>query len=522
MVRYCILLLSFLLIQITGFGQNATIKWGKLEGRSGQLIEMMPFHSQDFYTLRWKGTNVFGGYYLSRFEDLEELKSKRISIAVNQNIANFEHVIIVDEHPAVILTNIRDGRESIYLQPYGYNLEPMGEAILLAEYEIPKGMSKYPIKVIQSKDKNYFAVLWLLVGKKKENDVYGYAIFDKKFKPIDKGEYEVPIESRYSQITDHLLSNTGHYFFTVKEFTKNENRGYGQPDLIYKAMHIFQASNEDGLEKYTMNVQGRRIEAMSINTDDSSKFVITGVYGPNEFRGVQGIFFMDLDFKNQRVIREGFQEFGKDFITEDWSEKEINRIEKLEAKGKDEPALYNYQMREAQILPDGSLIGIMEQSYVVVRSFSDVRSMVTFSYTYYFNDIIVFRINEAGTFQWIEKVKKSQVSTNDGGPYSSFASIIDGSTVRLIFNDNIDNYNEEGNYIANRAYPSRFNIKHNAVAMTEIDIATGQQKRYTLFGRKDTKTVAVPRQFKIDLNTKEMLLFSEYNGKELYGIMKFE
>lgn len=507
---------------LTLVAQEKTLEWGELEGRSGHLIEMLPFHSKDFYTLRWKGGSILGGYYLSRFDDLKETKTKRVSISVNNNIANFERVLIIDEHPAVILTNVRDGKEQVFLQQYSYELEPKGDAVLLAEYELLKGMSKEPIRIIQSKDKKYFAVLWLLVGKKKDQDVYGYAVYDHKFKQVDEGEYEVPFESRYSQITSHLLSNTGHYFFVVKEFERNENRKAGQSDIIYKAMHIYQVSNDEGLERYTMHLGGKRIEAMSVNTDDSTAFTITGVYGSNDFRGVQGAFFMKLDFRNQKVIQEGFQEFGKNFITEDWSDKEIERAEKRASRGKEEPALYNYQMREAQLLPDGSMIGVMEQNYVVVRSFSDTRSMVTFSYTYYYNDIVIFKIGQSGQFDWIEKVRKSQISSNDGGPYSSFASIVDGNKIRLIFNDNLDNYDNNGKYIPGLVYSSRFNLKHNTVSMTEIDLATGMQDRYMLFGRKDTKTIAIPKQFKIDLNSKEMLLYTAYKGKELYGILNFK
>lgn len=518
-----LLTIVFLLIgHLPLVAQKEMLEWGELEGRSGHLIEVLPFHSKDFYTLRWKGGSMFGGYYLSRFDDLKETKSKRISIAVNQNIANFERVLIVDEHPVVILTNIRDGKEQVFLQQYGYDLEPREEAKLLAEYDLIKGMSKEPIKIIQSKDKKYFAVLWLLVGKKKDRDVYGYVVYDNKYNQVDEGEYEVPFESRYSQITDHLLSNTGHYFFVLKEFIKNEDRRYGQPDIIYKAMHIYQVSNDIGLERYTMPVEGKRIEAISINTDDSTAFTITGVYGSNQFKGVSGVFYMQLDFRNQKVISEGFQEFYRDFITEDWSEKEMQRAERRIERGKEEPALYNYQMREAQILPDGSIVGVMEQNYVVVRSFSDTRSMITFSYTYYYNDIVVFKIGKFGTFDWIEKVRKSQVSTNDGGPYSSFASIVDGDRLRLIFNDNIDNYDQDGRYIPNNVYSSRFNLKHNVVAMTEVDLASGLQNRYTLFSRKETKTLAYPKLFKVDLEAREMLIYTGFKGKELYGILNFK
>lgn len=518
MIKHLFTFAFIILGSLLAMGQKEQLEWGELEGRSGNLIEIMPLHGKDFYTLRWKGGNAFGGYYLSRFTDLKEVKSKRVSIAVNYNIANFEDVIIVDEHPSVILTNVKDGKEQVYLQQYSYELEPRGEAKLLANYEIQKGMSKEDIKIIQSKDKEYFAVLWLLIGRKKDHDVYGYAIYNKKFKLVDQGEYEIPIESRYSQLTHHLLSNTGDYFFVIKEFEPNQTRGLNQPDLAYKAMHIFQV-NEGELKDYTLPFQGKRVEAISVNTNDSSSYIITGVYGANEFNGAQGVFYMKLNFKNQEITQQSFHEFDKDFITEDWTKREKERAERREARGVDEPSLYNYQMREAQLLPDGSMVGIMEQNYVVVSTFSDVRSIMTISYTYYYNDIVLFKINKDGAFGWVTKVKKSQISTNDGGPFSSFASISDSSTIRLIFNDNIENYDEQGKYIPKSENYTRFSKRYNTVALVEVDVKSGEQKRNTLFSRKETKTIAVPKLFKVDMNSKEMLLYTMLNGRELYGIL---
>jgi len=518
-----VLCLFFSAIFISLFGQQGSITWGKLEGRSGHLIEMLPFHSKDFYTLRWKGGNMLGGYFLSRFDDLVERESKRISISVNQNIANFESALIVDDHPVIILTNIRDGQESIFLQQYGYDLTPRGAAKLLAQYDLQKGMSKSPIKVIQSKDKSHFAVLWLLVSKRKNNhDVYGYAVYDKKYNQIDQGEYEVPFESNYSQITNHLLSNTGHYFFIIKEFQENTNRKGDQPDLIYNAMHIYQVSNDIGLKRYTMPLEGKRIEAISVNTDDSLVYTITGVYGNNTNTGINGVFYMQVDFQNQHIVREGFQEFSAGFITEDFLKREQDRTNKRIEKGDEKPALYNYRMREAQLLSDGSIVGVMEQSYIVIRSFSDTRSVVTFNYTYYYNDIIVFKIGQSGDFSWLEKIKKSQVSINDGGPYSSFASIVDGDKLRIIFNDHVNNYDQKGQYISDKIYPARFNLKHNVVVMTELDLNDGTQKRYTLFSPKETKTLAFPKKFKIDVQTREMLIYTALKGKELYGVLTFQ
>jgi len=508
--------------QLSLFGQKEVIEWGKLDSRSGHIVEMLPFHSKDFYTLRWKGGNILGGYHLSRFDDLIQRDSKRISISVNNNIANFEGALIIDEHPVIVLSNIREGKESIFLQEYGYDLLPRGTPKLIAQYELLKGKTKDPIQIIQSKDKSHFAILWLMISKRKENkDTYGYVVYDYKYNLVDEGEYEVPFESNYSQITNHLLSNTGHYFFVIKEFQANQNRKGSQPDLIYKAMHIYQVSNDLGLERYTVPVDGKRIEAISVNTDNTQAYTIMGVYGSNDYKGVSGVFYMQLDFQNQQVIRQGFQEFSSGFITEE-NLGNVSRQSKRNEKGEEKPTLYDYRMRDAQLLPDGSMIGIMEQNYVTVKSFSDTRSVVTFSYTYYYNDIVAFKIGQSGNFDWIEKVPKTQVSINDGGPYSSFASIVDQKKLRLIFNDHVNNYNSAGEYIPGSVYPARFSTKHNVVVMTEINLDNGSQTRYTLFSPKDTKTIAFPKLFKIDHQTGEMLLYTAFKGKELYGVLQFK
>jgi len=516
---FCILLV---VVHFSLFSQKDRIEWGKLETRSGQLIEILPFHSKDFYTLRWKGGNLLGGYHLSRFDDLIQRDSKKISISVNQNIANFEGALIIDDHPVIVLSNIRDGKESIFLQQYGYDLAPRGTPKIIAQYELLKGKSKTPIRIIQSKDKSHFAVLWLMVSKRKENrDTYGYVVYDKKYNLIDNGEYEIPFESNYSQITNHLLSNTGHYFFVIKEFQPNTNRKNNQPDLIYKAMHIYQVSNDLGLERYTLPIDGKRIEAISVNTDNTQAYTIMGVYGSNEYRGINGVFYMQIDFKNQQIISQGFQDFSEGFITEE-TVLNTSRSSKRTDKGEQKPTLYDYRMRDAQVLSDGSIVGIMEQNYVMVKSFSDTRSVVTYSYTYFYNDIVVFKIGNSSNFDWIEKIPKSQVSINDGGHYSSFASIVDGDKIRLIFNDHVNNYNSSGEYIIGSVQSARFSIKHNVVVMTEIDISNGSQLRYTLFSPKDTKTIAYPKSFKIDHQTGEMLLYTAFKGKELYGVLQFK
>lgn len=511
----------FLLISLVTFSQESRIQWSELEPKSGYMIEMLPFHGTDFYSLRWRGGSFLGSYYLTRHDNLGTTTTDKIVKSINNSIADFETVAIVDDHPCVFLSDKRDGREELYLQSYGYDLKPLGEAKLLAQFEVDKGLSNVGYNIIQSKDRNYFAVFWLLAGKKKDRDIYGYSVFNNSLEKISSGEYELPFDSEYSDIITHYLTNKGDYFLAVKEFEANNDRKIFQSAVKYKAMHIYQV-NSEGLEDYVIPMNGKRIEALSIDSDNKGQFLLTGVYGEQNVEGVKGLFYLKLNYLEREVKEEGFEEFKKDFITEDWSQRDIEKAERREEQGKGAPTLYDYKIKDIHILEDGSIAGSIEQHYVLVRSFSDSRGITTTTYTYYYNDIIAFKIGKNGGFDWLQKIKKMQISTNDGGPYSSYSSYIDNDKMKFIFNDSRANYDENGNYVKDFSYMAKFTKRDNVVAITEVNLTDGSTLRKSLFTRKEIGTLAIPKMFQVDSKNREMLMYTTFRNKERYGYLKFD
>jgi hypothetical protein len=70
-------------------------------------------------------------------------------------------------------------------------------------------------------------------------------------------------------------------------------------------------------------------------------------------------------------------------------------------------------------------------------------------------------------------------------------------------------------------YAANYGKKKNVVAIVELDIDGGEMTRKTFFDRKEITAIAVPKQFNIDYNTKEMLVYAVYGKKEKFGILKF-
>ncbi len=511
-------LFILLFIGLATNAQSYTIKWGPLEKKSGYIISILPRGENDFFTLRRTGGIIFGSLRIAKHRGLSMTASGKITLSVNESMASFEAATCIGNRLMVFLSDTKDGKNIIYMQEYGEDLKPKGKGIKLGEYELPKNRSRGNFGVIESNDRNYFGVIWEKTGTKEAKTTYGFHIYDKEINTVTEGEYKLPYDPILCSIYSHHLSNTGDYFISVLEYEKSEEKRLFGPNLEYKAFHIFQVTPDD-LQDFTLDLDGKRVDAMTMQSDNEHVLTITGIYGTAKQAGTTGIFYLRVDFDQKTVIDEGFEKFGKDFITEDWSERQKEKADKRQAKGKGEPQLYNYVMRDANVLKDGSIVASIEQYYVLTRTYRDPRTGATSTtYTYYYNDIIAYKVGANGLFAWLKKIDKQQVSSNDGGPFSSYARFIDNGKLCFIFNDNINNYTESGKFIANDGvYAAYFGKRKNAVALVEIDLETGDIQRETFLKAKDITALVVPKLFTLDYSTNQLILYAVYGRKEKYG-----
>ncbi len=502
--------------------QSYSVDWSEMQPSKGRLVYLLPRKSDEFFALRWTGGEVFGNYQVSRHKDLKMINSGRIKLIAEESVANFEGARVIGDKFVVFLSDRKDGKNFFFMQEYSDDLKPVGEVVRLASYDLERGRTKGWFDIKLSENGKFFGVVWEIPGRKEERDLYGFKVYDTNLSLINDGEYPLPFDPKLSVIHSHHISNTGDYFLALTEYWEDEKRVLLRNRLNYKALHIYHIA-EDGLQDYTLDLEGKRVEAMAMTSDDNNIFTITGIYGEMKQEGVSGVFHQRVDLNSEEKLDEGFKEFDETFITEDWSDRDKRRQERREERGRAEPRLYNYKMREATILDDGSIVGTMEQYYVQVQNFSDARSGQTSStYYYYYNDIIVYRINPDGEFDWVEKIRKFQLSTNDGGPFSSYESFIDDGKVYFIFNDNVRNYSEEGVFTdPDHLQTANYGRRKNVVAIAEIDMATGEKKRRTFFDRSEIDALAVPKLFDVDYNNGEMILYSIWGRKERIGRLRF-
>lgn len=512
--------LGFFLLGSVLYAQEP-IEWGELRPIRGAATGIIPRNGSDFYTTRWSG-GLFGSMFLGKHENFVLTKTGKIQTVIGKNIVTFEAVGSIKGQVVVFLSDRQAGKNTLYMQRYDSICQPIGEAEIMASYDLSKSWRKRGgFNITYSQNGAFMCVEYDVPNEKEENQQFGYTVFTDSLTVFASGSYEPPYELNAFEVSNRYLSNTGDYFIACKIFNLTENGRVKDNTTLEKAvvLHVTSA----GLNSFDVDLDGKRIFDLGFSSDNNRLMTFTGLYGDAEkaSNGIRGIFYFRLDFDKKEIIDSGFEPFTVDFITENWSEKERERATKNDFKGKFAPQLYNYDIRETVTLPDGSIVGLLEQYYIQQVTSPEPRSNAgSFTFYYYYNDLIVYKIQPNGTFEWVRNIPKLQASANDYGYFSSVAQYVNGDKMVLFFNDNLKNYDAAGNW-NNSVYQTSYSKRTNTVARVEVDLKSGDVERKTFFDRSETKALAVPKLFQTDYKNRQMILLLIFGKKEKYGILNF-
>lgn len=512
----------FLFFNFYSFSQDFPINWGPLDKSPGSLIEILQKNKTDFYTLRWSGGRTFGSYRIADHENLSLIQSKRIKQVAESGIANFETAYFFGNQLYVFLSDRKGGEMTLYYQIYDGELNPQEGTELIASYSNNKLNAKPNFKIIQSLNREYLGIIWEISGKKSTSDLYGYKILNNKMEVTQSGEYTLPFDGNLTTINEHHISNDGDYFLALTEHNRPNDRLLVKSFENFKAIHVYKIKNNE-LKEFTLNLDGKRVDDL-IMSSNNRIFSLSGIYGSGGFSGIEGIFVIRIDSQKDSILSSGLVPFSREIVFQNLTQKQRERAEERVSNRNTDPQLYNYRLRDMYTTNDGSLIGSIEQYYVYRRVSYDNRTGVSSTmYYYYYDDIIAFKIGKSGNFDWEKLIPKSQVSINDGGPFSSYSSFSNDKKMCFIFNDNIKNYSEEGEFVktANSVYSFNLSKRKNAAAITTIDLETGEVKRKTLFTRKEINSIVIPKLFKINPLSKEILLYAILGRKERFGLLNY-
>jgi len=519
--RHSIGVLSIVLIfQFNLFGQSLPVNWGPLESKTGTLLDVLPIQSGDFYTLRYSG-GLLGSYRATLHNQLAFVSQFRIKPVTENGIANVESGAYFAKDLYVFLSDRTNGTMGLYSQPLN---NQSGLTELRCSYQDPKVGAKPNFQMIQSQNGKFLGIYYDIPGRKENRDLNGYAIFDSTFTRIGSGEYLLPFDGNMTTVNQHHITNQGDYILVVTEHKERNDRFLGRNWENFKALHIYRITN-DSLRSFNVNLEDKRIDDIMVSSNAQNQVVLTGLYGRGNRTGTEGIFTISLDLNADSVVSYKYVAFDKEILRESRTEQQMSRYERRWDNRDDAPQIYSYKLRQIQTLADGSQLGFMEQYYERKYTNYDTRTgITTVNFYYYYMDIVAFKIDKTGVYQWGKRIPKSQVSMNDMGPFSSFVACNNDQNAYLIFNDNKRNYDEIGVFDQKENSINGLSLSNrkNVVALVKIDLSNGNLERNVFFSRKELSAIVVPKLMHIDWRNKELLMYAINGNREKFGILSFK
>jgi hypothetical protein len=511
-----------LFIDLHCLGQQLNWQWGTLQRSKGALVSIIPGQAQQFSTIH--ATNQLGGgsFALSQYEQLTAVASTKIKPVSPEGFGYYQHTLRLNNKHAVFIAD-RNGKEmKLFAKILDAEFNIIEEEEIL-NYTDTRPNAQPEFNLIQSPNRDFFVAFYQIPGKRNGVDTYGYQIYNQELKNIEGGEFSLPFDANLSSIEDFFLTDKGAFFVGVIELSPAENQGIRLKN--FKSVHIYHP-NQAGLRDYTIELEGKRITNFVLNAQHANQLTVFGIYSNSLRNDMQdGFFSAQIDLIADTIKAVRFTPFSADImLSERQIDEQIRLQRKLDRRALD-PQLSRYEVRDIFGRPDGSFVGSIEKYYIYTNTTynNQTGQRMTTNY-YYYNDIVAFCIDPSGELLWELRIPKIQVSINDFGPYSSYASFADSTSLNFIFNDNKANYDANGFFLNDLKEVATFSLSknRNVGAWVQIDLATGQMKRQIGHERATENLLLIPKAFEYDFKNLGLYTYGVLGPQEKFGYLHLQ
>jgi chemotaxis receptor (MCP) glutamine deamidase CheD len=456
-------------------------------------------------------------------EDLQTIEKKYISTALDGESTYLEYCILRNNELLIFssLVNKKEKTNSLFLDRFNAKtFEPIGSKKTI-EVMTYTGRSYYnsgDFSFDLSREEKCLLVYYNKNAPKGEKEKFGIHVYGNQNTEIWGKEITLPyLDDDYS-INNFTVDDQANVFLTGKKFFLRDPKARAEKKPNY-TIEILGYFNEGKTQKtYAPNIDQKFIKDIKLAVNDKSQLILAGFYGNSNVYQISGTFFMSISLETQQVIKTNLKEFGINFLSQDLTERQQERMKKRDDKGKDVD-FYHYTIRDFLLTDDGGAIVVAEyfNYYTTVYTTTNSQGVTTTRTTrhYDYGDILVMNINPKGEFIWTEKIAKQQYSIDDSGYRASYLLSVSDNKMYFIFNDHKKNIFEPQQGLT-RNYTLG---KDGAVALVTMD-TNGKQTRKSLFDIKSMETTIIFKESE-QVNDSESILVGLGRKSKQFVSVKF-
>jgi hypothetical protein len=527
---------TFLLAFMMTAQSSNPIQWGNVEKYRGQTQKIVNINNQSF-TVVVNRSGFFSALFpnsqkviLREVASLNAVSESKIQLKGDGRNLFATDVVGLNRDLITISQRMRtfEGKNEMFLHQFNAS-NPSGavegeKVISYFVFDAPSQTKQ--IGMMSSEDFSKVAAFYTIPVRPNEFPGFGYVLFDQA-----KGKYaqhvtQLPYMNFQLDFSDAFLANNGDFYVLANEFyPMNPNMPISPMNRVFAKIKAFKAV--DGkFSEFEVNQPGFIVQNMKMATDKDNNFVASGFYADDIYSGVRGVFFMVLDRETNAVLRLQKQPFTAEFLNSGVAAWEQSWRDRNRQNATKPQALADFRVLDFRQTQDGGYVVITENQSVELvarQTGTPENPRITYTERFFFDDLIVYRLDAAGTLQWVRRLPKNQMSNNDGGQHLGIAHGVTDRSVHILFNDIRRNYGSDGRFLEGQfPFPVQFMAGNNVIGYINMNLETGAFTRVMLPGLTENKVILVPHLCEFNYNTKEMIVYGQRNRKHRFGHLRLQ
>jgi len=502
------------------------IKWGKefSAPKNSTLADIIGYDNSGFYVLKSRyGAFVSSTLSIDRFDkNLNPAKSIELELTENGKTKYFEQLLHLGGR-LILFTSFLDQKSkknSLFVQqvdkkslmPDNVNKKKLAEI----DYHGNSKKNSGSFSFRTSNDSSKVLIIYSLPFEYNEPEKFGLLVVDQQMNVLWKKDVTLPYRDELFDIETVKVDNYGNVY-ALGLLYKDKRKAKRKGEANYQYRVISYTDNGETENDYSVSLPDKFLTDMQIGFRANKDIVCAGFYSENGTFSIRGTYFLSIDAQTHEIKTKSFKEFDINFITQNMTEREVEKAKKREEKGQ-EVEMYEYDLDKLIARSDGGAMLIGEQFFVktvtyTTRGVNGMMSTYTVTY-YYYNDIIVVNIDPTGKIDWAVKVPKRQMSTDDGGFYSSYAMALNKDKIYFVYNDNPDNLDYSG-----VGKVSTANVRNQVVMVAQVN-SKGEMSRKPLSA--GIAEVIIRPKVCEQISYSEMVIFGQRKKTQQFGLISFE
>lgn len=509
---FCLIVLMICFLGgVNGFAQplqdvEASLRWGDRQKApsSSELAKIIQAGSWGAYLMRYKPGRGLSKekYWIEHYNAQMNMVARFEFQLPGEGSGDLEDIISLNGQMYLIFSrpNPVDQSTQVILRPFSPRGQVTGQERLLADLPANEKYRRRQFDLEFSRDSSFILLYNQVPPEDDGLERFTLRVFDGDMNLFWSRDVKLPHADRGFSIRSYQVDPEGNVYLLARKTEANpDNREERQ------AVHFVYAYTRDGRQEtvYQLDIAEAQLNRLLLRIAGNGDLVCAGLYGVPGQKANIGVCHIRINPLTKEAYKVDFLPFTAEFLTEAQGNDRGRRVANTQF----------FQLRDLTLRSDGGCVLVAEEYFRTDDGGRQAGPGIPTNTLFYYNDIMVANVAPDGTYTWLRRIPKEQVTANDNGRHSSFAQATVQDRFLFLYNDHPDSYRPNGNRSRN------FEDQNTVISISEIT-RSGELSTVPMFFNIDAGIKARPRRC-LQISARQMLIYGEQERVYRLGLLTF-